>query len=434
MSMYDIILKKREGGILSKDEIDFFIENFSEDKIPDYQASALLMAIFFRGLTKEETFLLTDAMKRSGDVADLSGIAGVKVDKHSTGGVGDKTTLIVGPLAAACGVPVAKMSGRGLGFTGGTVDKMESIPGFRTSFESAEFIDLVNRTGLAVIGQTAHIATADKKLYALRDVTATVDNIGLITSSIMSKKLASGSDAILLDVKCGSGAFMETIEQASELGNWMVDIGKAAGKNTVAFITDMSQPLGLAVGNAVEIIEAIETLKNRGPADITALSLELSAYMVYLGKKAKSPEEGYKMVLDKLQSGAALKKFAEFVDGQGGDPSVVSNYSLFPKAEASREIIALTDGFIKEIEARTIGRASLHAGAGREKKEDVLDLAAGIILNKKVGDAVRQGEVLATLFAGNGQKLEDAYNIAKTAFSISAVAVEKPILIKKIII
>ena len=434
MSMYDIILKKREGGSLSKDEIDFFIENFSEDKIPDYQASALLMAIFFRGLTKEETFLLTDAMKRSGDVADLSGIAGVKVDKHSTGGVGDKTTLIVGPLAAACGVPVAKMSGRGLGFTGGTVDKMESIPGFRTSFESAEFIDLVNRTGLAVIGQTAHIATADKKLYALRDVTATVDNIGLITSSIMSKKLASGSDAILLDVKCGSGAFMETIEQASELGNWMVDIGKAAEKDTVAFITDMSQPLGLAVGNAVEIIEAIETLKNRGPADITALSLELAAYMVYLGKKAKSPEDGYRMVLDKLESGEALKKFAEFVDGQGGDPGIINNYSLFPKAEFSKEIIALAGGFIKEIEARKIGRASLHAGAGREKKEDTLDLAAGIILNKKVGDAVRQGDVLATLFAGNGQKLEDAYNIAKTAFSISAEPVEKPVLIKKVII
>jgi pyrimidine-nucleoside phosphorylase len=326
------------------------------------------------------------------------------------------------------------MSGRGLGFTGGTVDKMEAIPGFRTSFESAEFIDLVNRTGLAVIGQTAHIATADKKLYALRDVTATVDNIGLITSSIMSKKLASGSDAILLDVKCGSGAFMETIEQASELGNWMVDIGKAAKKDTVAFITDMSQPLGLAVGNAVEIIEAIETLKNSGPADITALSLELAAYMVYLGKKAKSPEDGYRMVLDKLESGEALKKFAEFVDGQGGDPGIINNYSLFPKAEFSKEIIALSGGFVKEIEARKIGRASLHAGAGREKKEDTLDLAAGIILNKKVGDAVRQGDVLATLFAGNGQKLEDAYNIAKTAFSISAEAVEKPVLIKKVII
>ncbi len=434
MTMYDIILKKREGGSLSKEEIDFFIADYTAGKIPDYQASALLMAIFFKGLSKEETFLLTDAMKRSGDVVDLSGITGIKVDKHSTGGVGDKTTLIVGPLAAACGVPVAKMSGRGLGFTGGTVDKMESIPGFRTSFEPSEFIDLVNRVGLAVIGQTAHIAAADKKLYALRDVTATVDSIGLITSSIMSKKLASGSDAILLDVKCGSGAFMETIEEASELGGWMVDIGKAAGKNTVAFVTDMSQPLGLAVGNALEVIEAIETLKNKGPEDITELSLKLSAYMVFLGKRANSPEEGYDMVREKLISGAALKKFMEFVEGQGGDPNVTRDYSLFPKAVLSKPIFAKASGFLKDIEARIIGRASLAAGAGREKKEDDLDLSAGIILNKKVGEAIKKGDLLATVAANDPLKLENAYTIAQQAFIISDQPVKKPELIKKIII
>lgn len=434
MNMYEIILKKREGGLLSKGEIDFFIEAYSTDKIPDYQASALLMAIFFRGLTKGETFLLTDAMKRSGDIVDLSGITGIKVDKHSTGGVGDKTTLIVGPLVAACGVPVAKMSGRGLGFTGGTVDKMEAIPGFKTLFESSELISLVNKTGLAVIGQTAHIATADKKLYALRDVTATVDNIGLITSSIMSKKLALGSDAILLDVKCGNGAFMETIEEAEELGSWMVDIGKASGKNTVAFVTDMSQPLGLAVGNALEVIEAIETLKNQGPSDITELSLRLAAYMVFLGQRAESPEEGYKMVLEKLHSGKALKKFIEFVAGQGGNPNVVNDYTLFPRANLTRQIISSESGFIREIEARAIGRASLQAGAGREKKEDALDLAAGIILNKKVGDAVLKGEILATVAANDPLKLENAYDIAKTAFVVCGEPVERPVLIKKIIL
>lgn len=434
MNMYDIILKKREGEILSKEEIDFFIEGFSKDHIPDYQASALLMAIFFKGLTKDETFLLTDAMKRSGDVIDLSEIAGIKVDKHSTGGVGDKTTLIVGPLAAACGVPVAKMSGRGLGFTGGTVDKMESIPGFKTSFESSEFISLVNRVGLAVIGQTAHIATADKKLYALRDVTATVDSIGLITSSIMSKKLASGSDAILLDVKCGNGAFMETLEEATELGRWMVDIGKTAGKNTVAFVTDMSQPLGLAVGNALEIIEAIETLKNQGPADITELSLKLAAYMVFLGQRAKSPEEGYEMALEKLHSGAGLQKFREFVEGQGGNPEVTKDYTLFPKASVTKHILALESGFIKSIDARVIGRASLHSGAGREKKEDLLDLSAGISLYKKVGDRVVKGEVLATIAANDPSKIQTAYDIATTGFAISSESVEKPMLIKKIIL
>ncbi|MEL7654392.1 MAG: thymidine phosphorylase, partial [Bacillota bacterium] len=275
MNMNDIIYKKREGEALSKEEIDYFIDGYTNGRIPDYQAAALLMAIFLKKMNKDETYMLTKAMRDSGDVVDLTGIQGIKVDKHSTGGVGDKTTLIVGPLAAACGVPIAKMSGRGLGFTGGTVDKMESIPGFQTTVEAEDFIDLVNRVGLSVIGQTAHIAPADKKLYALRDVTATVDNLSLITSSIMSKKLASGSDAIVLDVKCGNGAFMERFEDACELGELMVEIGKADGKKTIAVITDMNQPLGLAVGNSLEVIEAIETLKGRGPKDITELSLKL---------------------------------------------------------------------------------------------------------------------------------------------------------------
>ena len=294
-NMNDIIYKKREGGKLSKDEIEYFIKGYVAGDIPDYQASALLMAIFFRGLDREETFQLTNAMRYSGDTIDLSSIKGVKVDKHSTGGVGDKTTLIVAPLASACGVPIAKMSGRGLGFTGGTVDKMESIPGFRTSLEPEEFLNQVNTIGMAVIGQTAHITPADKKLYALRDVTATVDNFGLIASSIMSKKLAAGSDAIVLDVKVGDGAFMENLEDAVTLADLMVDIGRNAGRRTVAAITEMGQPLGCAVGNALEVIEAIETLKGHGPEDITVLAEKLAGIMIYLGGKAETPEQGHDM-------------------------------------------------------------------------------------------------------------------------------------------
>lgn len=433
MSMYDLILKKRNGSVLSKEEIDNFISEFSIGNIPDYQASAMLMAIYFRGLTKEETFFLTDAMKNSGEVADLSKIKGIKVDKHSTGGVGDKTTLIVGPLAASCGVPIAKMSGRGLGFTGGTVDKMEAIPGFRTALEPEEFMELVNKIGLSVIGQSSHIAIADKKLYALRDVTATVDSIGLITSSIMSKKLASGSDAIVLDVKCGNGAFMEKLEDAEELSRWMVDIGKAAGKKTVAFITDMSQPLGLAVGNSLEVIEAIETLKNKGPEDITELSLRLSAYMVYLGGKANTPDEAYKLVREKLTNGEGLKKLSQFIVGQGGNPEVINDYTLLPGALYSKEIKSLEDGFISSIDARSIGNASLHSGAGRETKDDIIDLGAGIVLSKKVGNPVKKNDVLATLYSNDKAKLEKASKIAKDAFIISKEKPVLPKLIKEII-
>lgn len=433
MNMYDIIYKKREGGVLDQEEIEFFIKGYTDGSIPDYQTSALLMAVFFQKMNREETYALTRAMKHSGDVVDLSGIAGIKVDKHSTGGVGDKTTLVVGPLAAACGVPIAKMSGRGLGFTGGTVDKMESIPGFRTALEAEEFISLVNRVGLSVIGQTAHIATADKKLYALRDVTATVDNLSLITSSIMSKKLASGSDAIVLDVKCGSGAFMERFEDACELGELMVEIGKADGKKTIAVITDMNQPLGLAVGNSLEVIEAIETLKERGPKDITELSLRLASYMIYAGEKAETPEEGYQLAKEALSSGKALNKLAEFIAGQGGDPRVIEDHTLFPRPSCSSEIHSEADGFIGKIEARAIGLASQHSGAGRATKEDRIDLSAGIMLYKKVGDAVKKGDLLATVYGNDQTRVDKGAQEAAAAFFIQDSKPEENPLIKTVI-
>ncbi len=433
MNMYDIIYKKREGEALSREEIEFFVSGYTDGSIPDYQASALLMAIFFQKMDRKETYELTKAMKHSGDVVDLSGIKGVKVDKHSTGGVGDKTTLVVGPLAAACGVPIAKMSGRGLGFTGGTVDKMESIPGFRTTLEAEEFINLVNRVGLSVIGQTAHIAPADKKLYALRDVTATVDDLSLITSSVMSKKLASGSDAIVLDVKCGNGAFMERFGDACELGELMVEIGKADGKKTIAVVTDMSQPLGLAVGNSLEVIEAIETLKGKGPKDITELALHLASHMIYVGEKAASPEEGYRLAKEALESGAALKKLAAFIKGQGGDPNVIDDYSLFPQASCRTEIPAAADGYVCGIEARSIGLASQHSGAGRATKEDRIDLAAGIVLHKKVGDAVKKGELLATVYGNDQTRTDKGAQEAAAAFHIQDQKPEETVLIKKVI-
>ena len=433
MNMYDIIYKKREGGSLDKDEIEFFVNGYTKGEIPDYQASALLMAIFLKKMNREETYALTNAMKNSGDTVDLSGIKGIKVDKHSTGGVGDKTTLIVGPLAAACGVPIAKMSGRGLGFTGGTVDKMESIPGFKTTVEAEDFISQVNRVGLSVIGQTAHIAPADKKIYALRDVTATVDNLGLITSSIMSKKLASGSDAIVLDVKCGNGAFMEQFEEACELGQLMVDIGNADGKKTIAVITDMNQPLGAAVGNSLEVIEAIETLKGKGPEDITELSLTLASYMIYAGEKAASPEEGYQAAKQALDDGSALKKLAQFVEGQGGDPNVITDYSLFPKPAQCVEIHAKSDGYIASLEAKVIGLASQHSGAGRVTKEDGIDLSAGIVLSKKVGDYVKQGDLLATVYGNDRSKVLKGAEEAEKAFHLQAAEPNKMELIKKII-
>ncbi len=432
-NMSDIIYKKREGGELSREEIQFFITDYVAGRIPDYQASALLMAIFFRGLSRRETFELTDAMRYSGDTVDLSTIPGIKVDKHSTGGVGDKTTLIVAPLASACGVPIAKMSGRGLGFTGGTVDKMESIPGFRTSLEPEAFLAQVRKIGMAVIGQTAHITPADKKLYALRDVTATVDNFGLIASSIMSKKLAAGSDAIVLDVKVGDGAFMENEKDAETLANLMVDIGDDAGRRTVAAITEMGQPLGCAVGNSLEVIEAIETLKGKGPEEITELAERLAGIMVYLGGKAQTPEEGHAMAAEALASGKGLAQFRRFAQAQGGDPAVVDDYTLFPQAAHHLELLAETDGYVQKIAARTIGLASQHTGAGRATKEDQIDLAAGVYLHKKVGDAVKQGDVLATFYGNDPAKLENGRQEAAKAFTIGIARVEHPKLIKKII-
>ncbi len=433
MNMVDIIQKKKEGRALSDDEIRWFVDGYVSESIPDYQISALLMAIYFKGLSKEETFCLTDAMRHSGDTVDLSPVSGIKVDKHSTGGVGDKTTLVVAPLAAALGVPIAKMSGRGLGFTGGTVDKMESIPGFRTSLESSEFLDQVNTIGMSVIGQTAHITPADKKLYALRDVTATVDSFGLIASSIMSKKLASGSDAIVLDVKVGNGAFMENQHDAEILAELMVEIGNNAGRRTVAVITEMGQPLGKAVGNSLEVIEAIETLKGKGPADITELAERLSGIMIYLGGKAKTPEEGLEMAKEALADGRGLAKLREFISAQGGNPKVIEDYTLFPQHSVQKEIYAESSGYVTGIEAGKIGLASQHTGAGRATKEEDVDLSAGICLSKKVGDKVERGQLLATLYGNDLFKLENAAITAAAAFKIEEKNVEKPKLIKKII-
>ncbi|MGN1413735.1 MAG: pyrimidine-nucleoside phosphorylase [Anaerovoracaceae bacterium] len=433
MNMVTLIQKKKDGQELSREEIQWIIDGYVAGDIPDYQVSALLMAIYFQGLTKAETVELTQAMRYSGDTIDLSPINGIKVDKHSTGGVGDKTTLVVAPLASACGVPIAKMSGRGLGFTGGTVDKMESIPGFRTALEPAEFLNQVNEIGMAVIGQTAHITPADKKLYALRDVTATVDNFGLIASSIMSKKLAAGSDAIVLDVKVGDGAFMENLEDAVTLASLMVEIGNSAGRRTVAAITEMGQPLGKAVGNSLEVIEAVETLKGCGPADITELALKLSGIMVYLGGKASSPEEGMRMTEAALKDGSGLTQLRRFIEAQGGNPAVVDDYSLFPQHTVEKELRAETPGYVSRIEARCIGLASQHTGAGRATKEDTVDLSAGVYVHKKVGDAVEAGDVLATFYGNDEGKVEAAVQEAASAFAIGSQPVEAPKLIKEII-
>ena len=433
MNMIALIQKKKDGKALSAEEVKWFVDSYVAEKIPDYQAAAMLMAICFQGLDREEIFHLTDAMRYSGDTIDLSPIAGIKVDKHSTGGVGDKTTLIVGPLAAACGVPIAKMSGRGLGFTGGTVDKMESIPGFRIALEPEEFLGQVNEIKLSVIGQTAHITPADKKLYALRDVTCTVDNFGLIASSIMSKKLAAGSDAIVLDVKVGDGAFMENEKDAGILADLMVDIGNKAGRRTVAAITEMGQPLGKAVGNSLEVIEAIETLKGRGPEDITELAERLSGIMVYLGGKAKTPEEGLDMTKKALKDGSGLSKLREFIKAQGGNPDVTEDYSIFPAHSIMKELRAPNDGYVQKIEARRIGLASQHTGAGRATKEDTVDLSAGIYVCKKIGDEVRTGDVLARFYGNDEKKIDSAIKEASKAFIIGKEPVKSPQLIKRII-
>lgn len=399
MRMYDIIHKKREGGELTREELRFFVLGFTRGEIPDYQASALLMAIFFRGMTRRETGDLTLEMAGSGDRVDLSALPGVKVDKHSTGGVGDKTSLIIGPIAAACGVTIAKMSGRGLGHTGGTVDKLESIPGLRTDIPRQEFFDIVKRTGLSIIGQSGNLCPADKKLYALRDVTATVESLPLIASSIMSKKIAAGADAILLDVKVGSGAFMKTLEDSRALAREMVRIGGQVGRRTVALITDMDMPLGRKIGNALEVREAVEVLSGKGDHRLRSLCLELSANMVYLGRQAETMEGARAKAVEAVRSGGALEKLRQMAEAQGGDPSYITNPEKFTISPACVEIAAPQGGYITRLDAEGCGLAAVELGAGRETKESSIDPGAGIVLLKNKGDRVEKGQPIARLYA-----------------------------------
>ncbi len=419
MRMYDLILKKKQGGELSTDEIRYMIEGFTEGSIPDYQMSAMTMAICFRGMTPRETVDLTLAMRDSGDVLDLSGIKGVKVDKHSTGGVGDKTSLALTPIIAALGVPVAKMSGRGLGHTGGTIDKLECFDGFTTALSEEQFAGNVNTIGIAIAGQTANLAPADKKLYALRDVTATVDQMSLIASSIMSKKLASGSDAIVLDVKTGNGAFMKKLEDSRALAKEMVSIGTMAGKKTVAVITDMDQPLGRAVGNSLEVREAIDTLRGEGPADFKEVVFALGSQMLMLAGRAADEKEARALMESVIQDGSALDKFAQFVRAQGGDAAPVYDTSLLPVAGKTLAVTAKESGYVHRILAEDIGIACMTLGGGRETKESAIDLSVGIILEKKNGNAVSAGEVLATIYGNDDAKMQAAYEKIAHAYEIA---------------
>ena len=421
MRMVDIIEKKRDGKELTTQEISFFIEGYTKGDIPDYQASALAMAIYFQDMNDRERADLTRAMVNSGDTIDLSGIDGIKVDKHSTGGVGDTTTLVLAPLVASLGIPVAKMSGRGLGHTGGTIDKLESVKGFHVELTKEQFIDLVNRDKVAVMGQSGNLTPADKKLYALRDVTGTVNSIPLIASSIMSKKIAAGADAIVLDVKTGDGAFMKTEKDAEELAHAMVRIGNHVGRKTIAIISDMSQPLGFAIGNALEVKEAIETLQGKGPQDLTDLVLTLGSQMVILAKKAETTQEAKAMLREAITSGKAIAKFKEFLQNQGGDASVVDDTAKLPQAKYQIELPAKKSGYVSRMVADEIGVASMLLGAGRATKEDTIDLAVGIVLHKKVGDKVSEGESLLTIHSNREnidevtQKLYDNIFIEDTA-------------------
>jgi pyrimidine-nucleoside phosphorylase len=423
MQMYDLINKKKNRGALSKEEIEFIVKGYTSGEIPDYQMSAFLMAVCLNGMNYEETLNLTVAMASSGDVLDLSAIHGTKVDKHSTGGVGDKTSLVLSPMVAALGVPVAKMSGRGLGHTGGTIDKLESFPGFSTSLTGGKFISNVNRIKLAIAGQTANLAPADKKIYALRDVTATVDNISLIASSIMSKKLASGSDVIVLDVKTGSGAFMKSYEDSLALAGEMVRIGTMAGKTTYAVITDMNQPLGRAVGNNLEVIEAINTLDGRGPSDLLEVSLTLASYMLIGAGRAESMAEARQLLEGTIKDKSALNKLAEFVSAQGGDSSPVYDTGLFKKADIIEDVPSLSDGYVSYIHTDEIGMVSLILGGGRQTKDSIIDLSVGIQIHKKLGDVVKKGEPIATLHANDSGKLKEARQRLYNAYLISN---EKP--------
>ncbi len=422
---YDVILNKRNGNVLSKEEIEFMVNGFVHGEVPDYQMAAFLMTIYFRHMNGEERYNLTEIMARSGDTIDLSFIPGIKVDKHSTGGVGDKTTLVLAPMVASCGLPVAKMSGRGLGHTGGTVDKLEAIPGFKTSLSEKEFIDNVKHHLIAVVGQTANLAPADKKIYALRDVTATVDEISLIASSIMSKKLSAGADGIVLDVKVGSGAFMKDIAQATDLARAMVDIGKRHGKSMVALLTNMDSPLGLTVGNAIEVEEAIETLKGKGPEDLETLCVELGAQMLKIGRITDTLDSGRKMLKNSLKSGKALKKMAEMIEAQGGNSKVIEDTSLLKISKKTFDLKAKSAGYVHSMDSEKIGIASMKLGAGREKKEDVIDLSVGVRLKKKTGDVVKTGDTLCTLYYQSEEKLKDAMTLIEKAYEISSVRPDK---------
>ncbi|MDD7316500.1 MAG: pyrimidine-nucleoside phosphorylase [Bacillales bacterium] len=425
MRMVDIITKKRDGGILTREEISFFVNGYVENKIPDYQISALMMAILFKGMNKEEIVNLTDIMEHSGDTMDLSKIKGIKVDKHSTGGVGDKTSIALGPMVAACGAKLAKMSGRGLGHTGGTLDKLESIPGMKVFIDEEQFFKQVNDIGIAIVGQTSKLVPADKKMYALRDVTGTVESLPLIASSIMSKKLASGSDCILLDVKFGNGAFMKTFEDAKKLALTMCEIGNALNRDTRAVLTDMSQPLGLAIGNALEVKEAIDTLNGHGPKDFEELCLQSGAIMLEQAKIVKNEEEGRQKLIEVIHNGKALEKLCEMVKYQGGDESYILHPEKFELAKHIIPIISNKDGYIKQIVALKIGESSMKLGGGRETFEDVIDMAAGIVLNKKVGDKVNVGDILCYAHT-NKENIDDILNEIHEAFEIVDEVVSKP--------
>ena len=418
MRFYDLIIKKRDGQELTQKEINFMIKEYCEDRIPDYQMSAMLMAVYFQGMDINEIKYLTVAMVNSGKIIDLSSIPGIKVDKHSTGGVGDTTTLALAPMVAAAGVPVAKMSGRGLGHTGGTIDKLESIKGFKTELSLNKFINIVKKVGVSIISPSSDLAPADKKLYALRDVTGTIDSIPLIVSSIMSKKLAAGTDAIVLDVTTGSGAFMKEYKDALKLGKIMVDIGLELGKETVAVVSNMDEPLGFAIGNSLEVKEAIEVLKNKGPEDLRNLCLVLGAHMLKIGRAVKNYEEGRNRLEKILKDGTAFSKFKEMIAAQGGNPEIIDNPELLPLAKHCTKIKTVISGYIQKIDSRLIGESAMLLGAGREKKESEIDLSVGIILKKKVGSRVNVNEDLAEVYYNDSKKLKEAKNKLFSSFVI----------------
>ncbi len=428
MRMFDIIAKKRDGGVLSREELEFAVMGFVNGQVPDYQMSALLMAIYLKGMTEKETAQLTDVMAHSGDMVDLSSISGIKADKHSTGGVGDKTTLVIAPIVAACGVKIAKMSGRGLGHTGGTVDKMEAVPGTQTAVDRERFFAQVNEIGISVIGQSGNLAPADKKMYALRDVTATIGCVPLIASSIMSKKLAAGSDCILLDVKTGNGAFMKTLDDSIELAKAMVSIGQHNGRKVAALITDMDTPLGHNIGNSLEVIESVEVLKGHGPADLTEVCYQLTANMLYLAGKG-TLEECRRMAEEAVASGAAYEKLKQMFAAQGGDVSVLDDPDKFQKAKFSRPLLAGESGYLVRMNTEMVGNASVGLGAGRITKEDVIDFAAGIVLHKKTGDKVEKGECLATLYADHEEKFDAAEEMFRAALTFGPAPEPVPALV-----